>query len=220
MTSTPALQGFGLSDLPRVPLRPEHEEALRRAREVTLGEGAWRHCKLSTVRDLFALEQISERMEVIAIDPSTELRAIVRLRCAVPCLPPGATDLVVEDEVELALHLPEEILRGPLPGYALVEILKPFHVHHANVSSGPSQRLCLGANVPRSYPLREAVLASYGAVTMQSVTLDTRDPAGLMNAEAADWWQQNLHRIPLSRVPFLAPLTADAKRDCARGESS
>jgi hypothetical protein len=64
--------------------------------------------------------------------------------------------------------------------------------------------LCLGVNVPRCFPLRECVLASYAALTLQSIMVDERDPAGVMNKEAALWWQSNLHRIPLSTVPFLA----------------
>jgi hypothetical protein len=196
------LSGFGLSDLARVPLLPQHEAALTRAREVALGEGSWRHCKLGAIRDLFALERIS-RLTVVGIDPITELRAIVRMPCAVPCLPPDPNELPVASETELGLRYPEEILRGPLPGYSLVEIREPHHVWHANVSSGPSQRLCLAASLPRGYPLREAIVASYAALTLQSVTLDERDPAGVMNLEAARWWQQNAHRIPLTRDPFL-----------------
>ena len=158
MNANTPLTGFGLSDLPRVPLLPQHEAALARASEVALGEGFWRHCKLSTIRDLCALERICSRFDLLGVDPTTELRVLARLRCAVPCLPPDSNGLVVEGEVELALRYPEEILRGPQPGYALVEIRKPDHVLHANVSSGPSQRLCLGASLPRGYPLREAIV--------------------------------------------------------------
>jgi hypothetical protein len=159
------------------------------------------------VRDLLALEQIAERMTVLGIECRTELRALVRLSAPVPCMQPGARDLVVADHVDLALLYPEAILRGPLPGFALVEILSPRHVHHANVSAGPlGQRLCLGVNVPRGYPLREAVLASYAALTMQTAMVDELDPAGVMNSEAARWWQANPDRIPLTTAPFLAPL--------------
>ena len=66
------------------------------------------------------------------------------------------------------------------------------------------QPLCLGANVARGFPLREAVLASYAALTLQTATIDDRDPAGIMNREAALWWQANAARAPLSRAPFLA----------------
>lgn len=200
---------FGLSDLHRVPLLGQQQEGLERLQQAALGTPVWRARKQSEARDLLALERIAERMEVLALDATTKLRALIRLRAPVPCMPPGARDLVVEDQVDLVLLYPEEILRGPLPGYEIVEILVPRNVYHANVATrGLSQRLCLGANVPRGYPLREAVLASYAALTLQSVMLDELDPAGVMNGEAARWWQANTGRIPLTSAPFLAPLRA------------
>ena len=70
---------------------------------------------------------------------------------------------------------------------------------------GIGNHFCLGANLARGYPLCEAVLGAYAAFAMQSVAIDERDPAGVMNHEAACWWQQNAARIPLSTVPFLEP---------------
>ena len=43
----------------------------------------------------------------------------------------------------------------------------------------------------------------YGALTMQSVQFSVSDPAGVMNRDAAEWWQANVHRIPISRQPFI-----------------
>jgi hypothetical protein len=207
MTEANVKACFGLSDLDRVPLPPRQEESLRRLRESSLGPPLWKARKGCEVRDLLALEQIAQRMTVLEINCTTELRALIRLRAAVPCMPAGERDLVVEDEVDLALFYPEAILRGPLPGFALIEILSPREVHHANVSAGRlGQRLCLGVNVPRGYPLREAVLATYAALTMQSVMVDELDPGGVMNEKAARWWQANPHRIPLTTAPFLAPV--------------
>jgi hypothetical protein len=200
---------FGLSDLDRVPLLPQQEERLQHLRESSLGPPPWRARKECEVRDLLALEQIAQRMTVLGIDWTTELRALIRLRAPVPCMPPGANDLVVADQVDLALLYPEAILRGPLPGMSIVEIIAPRYVFHANVGGiGLSQRLCLGVNVPRGYPLREAVLGCYAALTMQSVMVDELDPGGVMNQSAAKWWQTNTDRIPLATAPFLAPVRA------------
>jgi len=83
--------------------------------------------------------------------------------------------------------------------------VQPRNVFHANVAtSAGSQRLCLGANVPRGLPLTEALLQTYAALTMQSIAIDERDPAGVMNGDAARWWQANAARIPLINEPFLA----------------
>jgi hypothetical protein len=197
----------GLSDLDRVALLPRNQEWLQQVKESSLGPAPWRARKIPEVRDLLALAQIADRMTVLEIDATTELRAVVRMRAPAPCMPPGAKDLVVADRVDLALFYPEAILRGPLPGMAIVEIVEPRSVFHANVGGiGLSQRLCLGVNVPRGYPLREAVLASYAALAMQSVMVDELDPGGVLNRAAAKWWQSNTDRIPLSTAPFLAPI--------------
>ena len=65
------------------------------------------------------------------------------------------------------------------------------------------QRLCLGARIPRGLPLREVLLMSHAALTLQSIQVDERDAAGVLNFPAAKFWQQRPERMPLSRVPFL-----------------
>ena len=207
----------GLGRLERVPLRPECERAVEDLREHSQGPPLWRARKAAEARDLFALAEIAPRMTVLALEGETELHALVRLRAPVPCLAPGAAELCVGEEVDLVLSYPEEIMHRPLPGYSLVEIVQPRYVHLPNVAQGPSQRLCLGANAPRGYPLREAVLSSYAALTMQAVTVDERDTAGVMNPEAARWWQANASRIPLTTEPFLGSRTKYDNSDDAGG---
>jgi hypothetical protein len=195
----------GLSDLLEVPLLMQQEKGLERLREAALGSATWRHRKLAEVRKVFGLEQLADRLTVLAVDATTDLRVVVLLHTPVPTMPPDSVDLVLEQQAELVLHYNEAILTGPLPGWAMVEILSPRFVLHANVgTSGDSQRLCLGANIPRGYPVTEGILAAYAAFTMQSVAIDERDPAGVMSHSAALWWQQNAARIPLATEPFLA----------------
>jgi hypothetical protein len=45
---------------------------------------------------------------------------------------------------------------------------------------------------------------AYSALSMQSIQIDSFDPAGVMNAPAATWWQANVDRIPLTTAPFLS----------------
>ena len=203
-TTTPSAD---LANLQSILLPPECERAIADLRKRSLGPPTWRARKAAEARDLFALAEIAPRMTVLALEGETELHALVRLRALVPCLPPGAVELCIGEEVDLALTYPEEIMHRPLPGYALVAVLKPQYVHLPNVAQGVgiNQRLCLGANVPRGYPLREAVLGSFAAFTMQAVTVDERDTAGIMNPSAARWWQANANKIPLSKEPFLGP---------------
>jgi len=205
----------GLHDLSRIALESPYAEALADLEPTLLGRPAWVARKRVELRELFALAQLApNRMSILGLDASTEIRALLDLRCDLSCLNPGDPDIHVERKARLFVRYPEAILRGPLPGTELVQIVEPHHVHHPNVgtaeafgSAGPgafaSQTLCLGARIPRGLPLREALLMSYAALTLQSVQLDERDAAGVMNVDAARFWQQNPHRIPLSRETFL-----------------
>lgn len=221
----PGLAGtYGLSDLARVPLAPERAALLAElggdGRGLGQGSPVWRARKLAEFSEILALEAIAPRLALVAYDVQTELRLLVRLRVTTPCLRAG--ELVVEPEAYLAMCYPEELLRGPLPGFALVQVHAPRGVWHSNVSADPAQRLCLGANVPRGLPLREAILGSYAALTLQAVSLDRQDPAGVMNPSALEFWNEHRDRIPLSREAFLDEPVAGATGSGVdpRGEDS
>ena len=121
-----------------------------------------------------------------------------------PTLPdPGGT-LEVAREALLGITWPVEALGQRLPGYAFVQAIAP-RIWHPNVGPPdvPIQRVCLGSSLPAGVRVSEILLMSFGALTLQSVQLDPRDSAGVLNPLAAVWWQQHTHLIPLSRVPFL-----------------
>lgn len=204
----------GLAALRDAPLTAERESWLVAALARGRGTPTWRARLACEARELLGLEHLSGgRLVVLALDCASELRAIVRLHAPVPCWPPGAPEPVIGPEVDLVLRYPEAILRQPLAGTELVRIARPRDVFLPNVSSqgafpGEPQALCLGARIPRGLPVREVVLGSYAAFTLQAVTLDEADAAGVLNREAAAWWQQHIERVPLSREPFL-PRTED-----------
>ena len=52
---------------------------------------------------------------------------------------------------------------------------------------------------------------SFAALTLQTFQIDVGNPGGVFNAAAAEWWQQNAHRIPLTREPFLGSESAGAE---------
>lgn len=196
---------LGLANLLDVPLPRQQADGLERLLAESLGPAPWRAFKAQALRKLFGLEQVSGgRLEILAADASGDIRAAVRLRGPVACLPPGAAEIVIEPQADLAIFYPEDLLRAPVPGHALIEILAPRHVLHPNVSPGPAQRLCLGVNVGRVFPLHELVLGAYAAISLQAVTVDERDHAGVMNLEAALYWQAHADQMPLTREPFLA----------------
>jgi len=195
----------GLSRLRTERLDPLLERKLEEGFRRAAGSPAWRCRKLAEARDLCLLSQIApaRRLAVLSLDFREGLRAMLALRVPVPRRPAGEVSLVVDDLAVLGLTYPAEAIRMPQPGYRFVHVLSPSDVFHANVAAGPVQALCLGASLPAGIPVREIVLAAYGALSLQSVQVDEYDPVGVLNVEAARWWQANPSRIPLTRTPFL-----------------
>jgi hypothetical protein len=195
----------GLADLPTLPLTSRNQAVLDQLCTQMLGPPTWRHRKRFEAQGLIALSQIAPRLVIRHLDLQTDLVAIVTLKdTPVPCMGPGQTELELAESALLAIRYPEAILVGPIPGTLPVRVLEPSHVFHTNVSYGERvPALCLGANVPRGFPLREIVLTAYGALTLQAISLDALDPAGVLNPQAAFWYQANPARVPLTDVPFL-----------------
>ena len=192
-----------LCDLPRLPLDGYHQAMWESAQKSCGGPPACRHRLSAEAHDLLALAQLSGRMHVHWLELSAGLRAKVGLDVPVPCLPDPAGSLQVAPRALLGLLYPQEAMLMPLPGYAFVRILLPRPVWHSNVSPDPNQVLCLGPSLPAGIPLKEIMLMTYGALSMQTTQLDLLNPAGVLNPAAADWWQRNPTRIPLTREPFL-----------------
>jgi hypothetical protein len=194
-----------LAALAKVTLTAENQRVLDEAMKGAGGPPEWRCRKQAEARDLLALAQIAPRFKVGWIDLAAALRALLFLRVPVPCRPGAAGELVIAPQTVLGLTYPQEALRQQLPGYSFLQVLAPGDVWHANVAFGPVRPLCLGAALPANVRAKELVLMAYGALSMQTVQIDEQDAAGVMNAEAAQWWQKNTARVPLSRAPFLSP---------------
>ncbi len=204
----------GLADLPTLPLISQNQSTLDRLCTESLGPPSWRHRKRIEAQGLIALSQIAPRLVIRHLDLRTDLVAIVELRdTPVPCMRPGQSDFELADGALLAIRYPEAILVGPIPGTLPVRVLEPRDVFHSNVAYGErAPALCLGANVPRGFPLREIVLTAYGALTLQAISFDALDPAGVLNPQAASWYQANAARVPLTDVPFLGWREAASSR--------
>jgi len=209
----------GLADVTNLPLTKEHQRVLDRLAEDMQGSAVWRQRKLAEAHGLIALSQIAPRLVVKHVDLRTELIALVELKnTPVPVMAPGASDIQIVQGAVLVIHYPEELLIGPIPGTQPIRILEPHNGFHTNVSYGdPVQALCLGANVPRGFPLREMALTSYAALTPQSISLNAMDPVGVLNGDAARWWQANARRIPLTTEPFLGLRRGAAVRQQGEG---
>jgi hypothetical protein len=202
---------LGLSDLKRLPLDAENQRALDQRLNDMLGSRAWCLRKRAEAHGLMALSQIAPRLIIRHLDLRTDIVALLELRdTPVPCMSPGAPDIHIVYGALTAIEYPADILIKPLPGTRPVRLIQPTNAWHSNIGPPDVQpaAICLGHNVPRGLPLTEMVLLSYAALTLQAVSLDYQDSAGVLNPEAAIWWQSNAHRAPLTTASFLDPLRA------------
>lgn len=209
--------GPSLEGLSQVELGDLNLARLELAQKHNTGHPTWRGRKKGEAHALLAMSQIAPlRLEVGWLDLGQDFRALLRLRVPVPCRPDPTNELVVAGHAVLGLTYRLEAVHRPTPGCSFFQILEPREVWHANVRL-PDQPVCLGTTLPAGIPVKLLVWMVYGALSMQSVQVDESDPGGVMNVEAARWWQQNMHRIPLSREPFLAtPIPAGGERKAAR----
>lgn len=202
-TATTRPAPTGLAALSRLGLNAYHQAFLDTARQTCGGPPACCQRKLAEAHDLLALAELSGRLDVHSLDLAGDLRAKVRMRVPAPCRPDPDGPLRVAPFVLLGVIYPERAAILPQPGYAFIRILAPGPIWHSNVSPDPNQVLCLGPSLPAGIPLKEIILMTYGALTMQATQLDPGDPAGVLHPEAAEWWQRNPQLIPLTVEPFL-----------------
>jgi len=191
-----------LSSLGRVELVGRHANLLAGAREQCGGVAAWRHRKLAEAHDLLALAQLSRRLLVHWVDLSVELRVLFEMRVPVACMPDSSGALGIAPGARIGLTYRQEAMRLPQPGYSFVQVLSPGCLWYPSVSTD-TQLLCLGASLPAGILLKELVLMIYGALAMLTVQLDPTNAAGVLNPAAADWWQRNVEKIPLTNEPFI-----------------
>lgn len=172
------------------------------------GAAGWRQRKKVEARLLLELAERAgpKRLDVLLLDLAEDLRTVVRLGVPVPLRPGPDGSLPTAPAAVLGVGYPRLALTRPVPGFAFVTLLEPSRgAFHPNIGRVRGQRLCLGSELPPGIPVTELILLSYGLLSLQSVTLDPDDAAGVMNDEAARWWQQNTDRIPLTREAFIGP---------------
>jgi len=204
-TLPPVIPDGGLRALAEVVLDDERQRLLDTAVASCGGPPFWRERKMAEARELAALSQRAPRFVIHELDLRESLRLLASLRVPVPCRPDGEGRLRVAPGALLGITYPAEAILMPQPGTQFVQILEPRDVWHANASAGPIQHLCLGVRLPEGIPVKEIVLSTYSALAMVTIQVDQFDPAGILNREAATWWQANADKCPLSEAPFLSP---------------
>lgn len=171
------------------------------------GSAPWRNRKRAEAADLVAFgRRAARRFEVASFDLRTDLRAIVRIRTPVPLREGG--QITIGTSALLGLMLPEEFMTRPVSGTGAVCVLFPAHsVQHGNIAPVPGQPMCLGSALPPGIPLRELVVMAWSALSLQpGFVVEARDPAGVLNPEAAAFWDGERANLPLlNDRSFLNP---------------
>jgi hypothetical protein len=194
-----------LNSLDEVLLSKRRQDMLDEVTKTMQGPHFWKARKQEEARELLALEQISQgRFEVKEIDAAESLRAIILMKVPVPLRPDNDEKLKLAEEVILGLTYRKEAVILPQPGFSFVQIFSPNNLWHANIG-GPEhgQPLCLGLRLPAAIQIKDILLMTYGALSMQTIMINEMDQAGVLNPNAAKFWQQNMDKIPLTSEPFI-----------------
>ena len=208
MTTTATPRPPGLGSLDRITLTPANEHMLAVAASSMQGVDPWPARKMSEARQLLALGQLagSKRMQVRELDLEQDLRATVWFDVPVAMTPDSTGALRIQQGAVVGIIYPRVILSIPLPGYALTSLVEPeAGAFYPNLGSSRGQRMCLGAQLPVGIPVVELALGAWSLLVMQTVMLDAGDSAGVMHMAAAEYWQANRDRMPLTREPLLRP---------------
>jgi hypothetical protein len=195
---------LGLADLDRVTLTASSQTLLDHAARIGGGDPVWQARRKAEARDLLALAQIAPRMNLVHLDLRESLRAAIQLRVPVAVRSGADAPVEITNRALIGLTYCEEAMRTAQPGFSFIQVLEPRNCWSASISGDVIQAMCLGVSMPAAVRCKDLVVMAYGALSMQSVQIDALDPAGVMNAAAAEWWQANVHRIPLTTAPFLS----------------
>ncbi len=217
-TPTGSKPAASLAALHAVELSPAYRAIFDQVAPGCAGPEPWRRRKLGAAHELLALAQVSGRLVIHYLDLTVALRAVFRMTVPVPCRRGGRGPLVVAPAAQLGLVYRQEAMLTAQNGLSFFEILEPRDVFHANVATShwppdaqvgaPShsapraQMLCLGSQLFPGIKLVDLVLMAYGALSLQTTQFSLADPAGVLNPEAARWFQANATHIPLTREPF------------------
>jgi hypothetical protein len=206
----------GLSELERVELNPRNQAILDLAMQECGGDPATRNRKLVEGRELLRLGQLAPagRLRVEGLDLRGHLRALIDLEVPVACQPRENNEPEIFPRALIGFTYPNDGFQRPLPGYAFFQVMLPRNIWLPQIKQ-PEQALCIAPQVPAGTRTAMLLLRAYGALSMQSIQIDVRDPAGLFAPEIARWWQDNLHRVPLTTTPLLDPNPSESTKQGA-----
>lgn len=193
--------GTDLEDLLDLPLTDENRRRLDEACAHMAGDAHWATRRRHELHKAMALTQVTGRVRPLFIDATDELRIALAMHVTVPTMRSG--ELLVADHAIIELRYPQDVMTQNLPGTAFLRIAQPRGVWLANACP-ITGALCVGTeDTMRNISVVELIWLAYSALTLQVHMYDERDPARVINGEAARWWQVNQRHIPLTDEPLI-----------------
>ena len=149
-----------------------------------------------------ALSQIAppERLIVEALDLREHLRAMLLLEVPVACQPKENNEPEMFEPGLDRLHVSQRGFPAAAAGLLLIfRSCSPRNVWLAQIKQ-PEQALCIAPQVPAGTRTAMLLLRAYGALSMQSIQIDVRDPAGTV---------QRGHRPMVAGQPASSAVDSD-----------
>ena len=201
-----ALAAEALEDLAARPLAPQHQALLDAAASRCEGSECWQRRKLTEAHALLSLVEIAPpgRLFLLSLDLATELKAHIHLSVPVPVSLPGHQIETVR-HARILHRMPQGAEEAFWPGNELITLTFPGHdVWHPCVAWGYGQRVAIAERIPACTTLVEMILGTYEVLSLRAFAADPWNCRGVLNPTALAWWQQHLHRVPLTSRPFFA----------------
>ena len=176
------------------------EEALLR----NGGGRAWRAWKAGQLGEVMQdLALTSPRIELLHIEITGDLELVYGVEMPVPLAPHNGV-LQLANAAVFRLAFRESWTWESPPGWGPLAVLAPQPIWHPNVAPDLKGVMCLGA-LPPNTNLKEIILLGYYTLTLQEMTLDEMDPAGVLNSAACDYYRGHPECLPLCSAGLLEP---------------
>lgn len=178
------------------------EDIAQRALADNGGCAEWQQWKANALESVIRLAQEAPRFELLEASLQGDLHLVYRIAQPTPRWPVDG-QLVVGDVAVFHLHYVEQWLCDPPHGWEPVGILYPPDVFHPNCRPAMRGAICLG-ELPAGVLVEELIHLGYQTLALQLCTLDPRDPHGVLNEIACEFFRDSRYR-PLTPVGLLEP---------------
>jgi hypothetical protein len=191
-------------------VRSERQRLVRdRALAGVAGPRSARQWKTDALQEVFHMADRAPRLEILQADLYGDFEMIYRIDVPTPCWPDG-DQLTIGNFAIFHLVYLDRWREEPPPGWGPLGIVAPQSLFHPNARAGlrGELALCLGS-LPAGIPPAEIILLGYFLVSLQDLTLDERDPNGLLNPFASEYFRCRPNYVPLTRAGLFEDLNAE-----------